>query len=461
MEKKIAFGGLVCLLIAAFFSKGFHHFDEHFQILEFTGLKLGLLNANELPWEYHAKMRSSLQPSIAFLIHKLLAGLNLETPFRVALVLRWLSALLSWTAFCFLLKDFGKEIPEEWLKALVLPLTFFFWLSVYNGVRFSSENWGAIFFLFGLCSRKNPFWSGMLLGVSFLARFQMGLMIFGLGLWLFLIKKEKISRLIWMGVGFNLFLLLGLLLDRWFYGVWSLTFWNYLNENIFIGKAAQFGVQPWHEYFRILFVDLIPPFSVLFIFSLFSFFWLYPKHVFSFCLLPFLFVHMLLGHKEARFLFPLLYFFPIIIGLSFSSLFTKFVKGPKPGFVLKFLWGMFWIVNCLVLLAVVFQPADKDTELYEKIYRANPKRLIFTKDNPYMRAGFNLRYYQPPGLEVLSSDNPKATEEKVARTLIATLNFTSDVPEDRVVYRSAPSWIRRFNYNQWIDRTRLWVLFWQ
>ncbi|MFM8269732.1 MAG: hypothetical protein ACKN9V_06035, partial [Pseudomonadota bacterium] len=97
-QKYIPHLGLTCLLIAAFFSIGFHHFDEHFQILEFAGSRLGLSSSSDLPWEYQAQMRSSFQPSIVLLVHKILAIFQSKDPFLAALILRLLSAVLSWLA---------------------------------------------------------------------------------------------------------------------------------------------------------------------------------------------------------------------------------------------------------------------------------------------------------------------------------------------------------------------------
>jgi len=451
--------GFFCLLVTAFFSKGFHHFDEHFQILEFARFKLLSTLPTDLPWEFQAQMRSSLQPWLVIFVHKSLRVLNLENPFLVTLILRLLTAVFAWAASVTLLKTFEKEVPEKWLTKLVIPLSFFFWLSVYNGVRFSSENWGGIFFALGLClALRSPFLAGALLGISFLSRFQMGLMIFGLGLWLILIKKASLRELLKLALVFGTLLIFGLLLDHEFYGGWPVTFWNYFENNLIQGKAAQFGVQPWYEYFKVLFMDLIPPFSLFFIAGLLAFFWFYPKHVLTFSLVPFLVVHSALEHKEARFLFPMLYFFPIVLGLGLSALAKKLSWSDFSSRFLTGIFYVFWTVNGALLLAVMLHPADKDTELYEAIYRAKPDRLLFTTENPFRRAGFDLKYYQRPGFKVLAFNKH---DEPTGKTLVVSQDLNAAIAEDKVVYRSAPNWVRRFNFNHWLERTRFWVLFWQ
>ncbi len=43
---------LVLIAIAAYFSYGFFQFDEHYQVVELVGLKLGKTPKTELPWEF-------------------------------------------------------------------------------------------------------------------------------------------------------------------------------------------------------------------------------------------------------------------------------------------------------------------------------------------------------------------------------------------------------------------------
>lgn len=69
-EKNIYFWSAVVLFITALFSVGAYHADEHYQILEFAGLKLGLTSAENLPWEFHYQMRQTLQPFMVIALHK-------------------------------------------------------------------------------------------------------------------------------------------------------------------------------------------------------------------------------------------------------------------------------------------------------------------------------------------------------------------------------------------------------
>jgi phosphatidylinositol glycan class B len=52
-------------LLTAIHSNGFHHPDEHYQIVELAGLKGGWNTGANLTWEYDAQIRPALQPMIA------------------------------------------------------------------------------------------------------------------------------------------------------------------------------------------------------------------------------------------------------------------------------------------------------------------------------------------------------------------------------------------------------------
>ena len=57
-------------LVTAWFSNTFYFPDEHYQVLEFMALKLGITPASELPWEFAARIRPWFQPLVYFLIAK-------------------------------------------------------------------------------------------------------------------------------------------------------------------------------------------------------------------------------------------------------------------------------------------------------------------------------------------------------------------------------------------------------
>ena len=89
---------LVLIAIAAYFSYGFFQFDEHYQVVELVGLKLGKTPKTELPWEFRGRIRPWLQPSIYYVAAKAMIGLGVENPFLLATGFRAISGLCGWLA---------------------------------------------------------------------------------------------------------------------------------------------------------------------------------------------------------------------------------------------------------------------------------------------------------------------------------------------------------------------------
>jgi len=108
--------GMASLIIASIFSKGYHHFDEHFQILEFAGVKLGLTTPSNLPWEYHYQMRPALQPSLVVILYRFLAVFGIDNPFFITFVLRLMSGGLTFVSMLLLYNIFKNKIRDTILK---------------------------------------------------------------------------------------------------------------------------------------------------------------------------------------------------------------------------------------------------------------------------------------------------------------------------------------------------------
>src|SRR5512138_4827 len=105
----------LALLVTTWFAVGYSHPDEHFQILEFAGLKLGRNVPSNLPWEYHVQMRSAFQPAIVVWVHDFLKIFGSDNPFTLAFILRVLSAGLAFLSMLLLYKAYSKEIKNDTL----------------------------------------------------------------------------------------------------------------------------------------------------------------------------------------------------------------------------------------------------------------------------------------------------------------------------------------------------------
>jgi phosphatidylinositol glycan class B len=487
MNRKIVIIAILVHLLTAIFSVGYYHVDEHFQILEFTALKSGMAQEGDLAWEYQDRLRPAIQPAIAYSLVHISNLIHLNNPFWQAMALRIISALLSLLCMYLLILSFDKEIRSAFLKNWLVFLSFLIWFLPYIHVRYSSENWAGLTFWSGFALLQfthtkyrisdefhlKEFIIGIILGLSFIIRFQAGLLIGGLILWLIFIKKEKYSKLLVIIFGILFSILIGVLVDYWFYGEWTLTAWNYFKINILENNVPNFGIEPWWYYFEEVFIKAFPPFSILIIIGPIFIWFYFPKHALTWVTLPFLTVHFLFGHKELRFLFPLINILPVILILSIQVL-----KEDSRFYKLKNLantWRkplilLFLIVNSILLLILCFKPADMHIYLYQYIYNnydAENTEVLYIERNPYSRA-VPLNFYKKKDLEVIQINHSDEIINHISDTggktiLFATRKFKTGFDSTTVkcfpVYRTLPSVVRYVNVNNWIERTPMWTLY--
>jgi phosphatidylinositol glycan class B len=469
--KYIYFLSLIILIITAFFSTGYYHFDEHFQILEFAGLKLKMTVAANLPWEYQYQMRPAIQPAIVVLMSHLLNISGVNNPFTIALFSRLLSAAMAFLGMYLIYNAFIKTILNDILKYWFAILSFFLWFMIFNNVRFSSENWSGSIFLIAyslLNIKQSPnrlfcFYAGMLLGLSFIFRYQTGFLIAGLIMWYLFIRKD-IGKTVSIIFGVILLFGIGILIDRWFYGKWTLTTWNYFNLNILQNRVSDFGIHPWWYYIERTFMQGIPPFSIVFILSFILVFIYKRRDLLTWTLFPFLLIHFIIGHKEIRFLFPVIGFVPIVIIKSVEIIQTKWCETFPDNKFVRIFAKLFWIVNIIMLLIIAFSPADGQIALYKKLYSdySGPATLYYSEDNPYNRV-LDINFYKRPTLEVKKLNSIDELVLNNARKVLFVKkdkNIVNGIKaQNKLIYFSFPDWIKRFNFNDWMSRSNCWYIY--
>jgi phosphatidylinositol glycan class B len=469
--------GLFVFIITAFFSEGYHHPDEHFQILEFSSYMLGKSPASDLPWEFQDMVRPALQPALASAIIKTLNIAGIYNPFTYALILRIFTALLSWFLVCnvclLVMKDFSSELG----KKIFLFLSFFLWFIPFISVRFSSENYSAIAFLGAVClilrsienNSKKIFQlalAGFLLGFSFFFRFQIAFAIIGLGLWLIVIKKvpwRNIFTLLIPGICAIAFCIF---LDTWFYGKVVLTPINYYYEQIIENKAANWGTFPWWYYFNFFIIHAIPPISIFLL--VFFFIGLFRKRVsiFTWCIVPFLIAHFVVGHKEMRFLFPMAFYFIYLtaVGVDHYIVSGRYKKLGRLLFILTV------IINIPVLIVRMITPAQEAISYYKFLYNYSLEKkitLLCIEKNIYNLVGFNANFYKSPNVKCVVLNDDKSISNYLDKNkpdsvylfedkLAVDTKYAGYINER--VYCLFPKWLLRFNINNWESRSRIWEI---
>lgn len=475
-RNQIFFFGLLFHVCAAFFSLGYHQCDELFQEYEFAGYKLGINAASDLPWEFGEKMRSGIQPLIIFSITKLFHFFSINNPFSISLFIRFAQSLLSFMATFLLLKILEKELKSEKLKIAFWFSTFLFWCIPYFHARFSSENFASTIFLFGLiCVLNAPtfkqqsisyLFSGLLFGISFLCRFQMSFMFVGFLAWLLFIKRMPLKWLLLCCLGFVLALSIGLLADKWLYGEVTLSWWNYLDLNLFQDKASVFGREPVYFYFEESLLQLIPPFSVFILVAIILFCIRNTKHFITWMIIPFVVLHVLVSHKELRFLFPVLNFLPFMV------LYYIQMEQSKPLRFFKII-SKAWIsktaviINILLLVFYTFKPADETSFILKKIYdevKGDTPILYYQDRNPYNNQA-SLNYFRNTKIKTLQVDSNQVHTLTAGSIYYFSEKFSDGdliIKNQNVylkIYQNFPAWFKYLNFNGWLDRSSTFAIY--
>lgn len=313
----LVLSGVYILLVGltAINAVGYHHGDEHYQIIEFANYYLGNKEASSLPWEFHKQMRPSLQPLIVAFFMNLFDESDLANPYKFMVFMRMLTGFLGvFVYFRFIRHVLLKNIVKP--NYMLVFGAFCFWFFPHLLVRFSSENFASIMFFWGVVEyfRKEPryLFSGFLLGISCVFRFQMGFALIGLLIYIVYHGREGWAERFKIFYGGVLSLIALLPADRVFYGKWVLTPFKYIEQNLIQDKAASFGVSPWYSYFEFLWNSLTPAVFVVVVVMVLFVYFQKKNHWTIFVLVPFFVAHSLVGHKEFRFLFPVVFIFPVL-----------------------------------------------------------------------------------------------------------------------------------------------------
>lgn len=321
---------LILHICAAVFSVGYNWFDEYFQVVEFAGYKLGRTPVSSLPWEFGAQVRPWLEPSILFLISRFETFLGIHSPSLWLMSFQLFGAVLGWVSLLALTNCVKKWIPDPKRAELAILSLCVFWFLPWFHARTSSENYSSSCLFIGLwiwVARPSilkgaflDFIGGVFWGFTFQFRIHVSAMILGGGVWLL---KERKLRFIPAALGFLTVTLLAMGVDHWGYGQWSLTWWNYFDVCLLHHSAASFGTSPWWDYFRMMVVQSPPVLGVIVILICLVTWVKRPGHLVSWVSLPIVLAHMVLGHKELRYLFPVAPLVPIFPWLVLQGGVTK------------------------------------------------------------------------------------------------------------------------------------------
>lgn len=472
--KKILMVALFFHVMAAIFSSGFQHFDEHFQITEFLNYKLGGISGGELAWEFREKIRPWFQVFLYYNVYSILDLVGVSSPFIHVFFWRLFTSLLGLYSLYFfypvLKKWFNGDTRKSEFTFMLMTLS---WFVPYIFVRTSSESLGISFFLMGASiflrlqnTNKSLLYAllaGLFFGLSYQARFQMAAMVAPLWFWALFTKNVSLKNCSMVAVGVLAGIGSGLLFDYWGYGVWNFSLWHYFRTNFQEGIMDKVQQYPFWWYLRLSLNRGIPPVSLPLLLATLFGWWKFRKHALTWMTLPLFLFHSWVGHKELRYIFPIIIFTPVFLSMlifEYNEKVREFFEKKWFRGLVKFVVG----VNILFLFIATFRAANPSVNFYQFLWH-NPeiKKIYAHVEDPFFMLGLPIKFYKRKDQEVeifkevkdLGDLKGKYLFFRKGRDLMAFENN----PQCELLYLTYPRFALNFNVGNWLSRSRVWSLF--
>ena len=457
--------------VTAWFSEGYHHPDEHFQVIELANYKLGGTSLLDLPWEYEAKIRPGLQPALAYTVIRSAQWIGISNPFIQAFLMRLLSGLLV----CALFFAWARRLDTEDKNAgdALRWMALLLWFVPYLSVRFSSENMAGLSFAAGalllLQGLEKQGWklllAGFLFGLSFFFRYQMGFALMGMAAWVLWHSyqhKQGIQPVAWLLAGLATACVPGFAADVWLYDSYTFAPYNYFISNIIDNKAAYWGTSPWWYYLEQTILTATPLIGLLLLLVLLNGIRKKRTHVLVWSLFPFLLAHFVVGHKEMRFMYPMLLPILALVAWGWSDLQNRLTTKKRIWRWARPVLVFTVVINCLLLPARSLLAAQESVACFHFLYRhaeKSPVTVYSHKKLLYESVGLNMNFYRSPNIHNIMYLNVRAKNIPAGSLLLSQDLILKNPPpgaKTARLYAYFPDWILNVNVNDWQSRTRMW-----
>ncbi len=438
-RKEIAFA---IFFLTAFFSIGFLHPDEHYQILELVNLKLSdrFVDMSIFNWDFHERMRSWFQPFIYFLFF---APFDFLSGFELATMARFFNGLLGIMALSLFIKVIDQENHKK-----IFILAAFTWFIPFLLVRTSSESLSTSLFLIGyyLYHKEKKTLSGLLMGFSFLARYQMGVAIAPFYLYELYKKRVSVKDFSFIVMALLSTFALGVIIDYWGYKEWTYSPFNYLYHNLVLGRASDFGTDPFYYYLTKPLLKGIPPLSLVVAFFGIKNLLRERHRTMALALLSFLVVHSMISHKEVRFL---TFVYIVLSVFSYSYIL-------KSGRYKKLLSASI-IISSLVMLKTSFSPAHSRINFYQEMSKHKATEVYLLKESGKFE--FTMPFYMEDTIITRFVDSPMPKDYLLMGTNYQSFKLISKRDNCKQVYSQYPEWIESVNFFDWLKRSSFMTLY--
>lgn len=469
MTQKFIIGlGLVVFFITAITNHGFYHADEHYQIIEFTGVLEGTHAEKDLAWEYKEQIRPTTQVYIAYGILEISRFFGIENPYILAAILRVFTGVLCFAVLLYFYNVFRSRFNSKGIQLVFLISLLFLWFIPITSIRYSSETWSGIFFLLGLTVYHDPSFkfnkalcTGLVLGFSVVFRLQSLVLVGPFLLWVLWIEKVKARFFITLISSIVISVVFNTLLDSFFYGGFVFTPWEYFRMNYLEDRASSFGVAPWHYYLSWIYYRSFIPIGIMIYFGLFILLVKKPRSIIAWCFILFVAAHSYITHKELRFLFPIVFLVPFIITYGIDSLY-QWIKNSKIAvYIGVVVLSLLLVVNLFGIVVMASKSAGQGRAsisyyLSRKSSPEHPITMLHTAfSNPYNPwGGTPIKFYVNENVKTIDIDalchlndsilNAHSGQYLVIRKVELGLACHENIQHPRLeyVFESVPVWVQ-------------------
>ncbi|XP_051678315.1 GPI mannosyltransferase 3 isoform X1 [Oryctolagus cuniculus] len=308
--------------------------DEYWQSLEVAHRMV--FNYGYLTWEWTERLRGYTYPLIFASIYKILHLLGEDSVQLLIWIPRLAQALLSAIAdvrLYSLMKQIENQEVAKWVFFCQL-CSWFTWYCCTRTLTNTMETVLTVIALFyypleGSKSMNSVKYSS-LVALAFVIRPTAIIPWIPLLIRHFWQEQKKLDLILqhFLPVGF-VTLSFSLIIDRIFFGDWTLVQFNFLKFNVLQNLGTFYGSHPWHWYFTQGLPVVLGSHLPFFVHGCF----IAPKRyqILLVTVLWTLLVYSMLGHKEFRFIYPVLPFCMVFCGYSLTHL--KMWKKPALSFL--------------------------------------------------------------------------------------------------------------------------------
>lgn len=340
--------GLALRVIAALYGYGYFASDDYVWAIEPAWR---WLDAPELP--YPSPYRSVLLPRLLQHAFALAQAVGLAEPtamLRFAYLLLGLFSLTAIPAAYALGREENAAVARSaaWLVAAHSILPRICTQALLEVVAMPIVMWAVVMTVNAIRHHRlrHAFFSGLLVGVAAMFRFQAGIVAPVLLAWLFTAHRRSAAAFV---AGGGLAAVGQGVIDYYGHGAFLVTPLRYVQFNL--AHSSEFGVSPWYATLAIFVLLSMPPATFL---LARPFVQACRRHagVAAVCTV-FVGAHMLVAHKEERFMFP-------ILGLFFVLLASALQEARHAGSWSRRAVRWFWSVNAVAVVALTVSDSKRN-----------------------------------------------------------------------------------------------------